>query len=145
MQEVTLQDLLGQDPVQLNLDSVKCQIAGRVIMVTGAAASIRSEICRQLLSYGPSKLICVDHAENPLFFLQHATSDFKVEKAYFVADITDRADTLGSKAKILRFRVTGSGIRSLRAGVTGHGRASSVRFRSVHQSNCRRIKQREPQ
>jgi FlaA1/EpsC-like NDP-sugar epimerase len=45
----------------------------------------------QLLSYGPSKLICVDHAENPLFYLQHATSDSKVERAYFVADITDRA------------------------------------------------------
>jgi FlaA1/EpsC-like NDP-sugar epimerase len=91
MREVNLQDLLGRDPVQLNLDSVKCQIAGRVIMVTGAAGSIGSELCRQLLSYSPSKLICVDQAETPLFYLQHATSDSRVEKAYCVADVTDRA------------------------------------------------------
>ena len=49
-----------------------------------------SELCRQLLSYGPAKLVCVDQAETPLFYLQHATSDSKVEKAYCVADITDR-------------------------------------------------------
>jgi FlaA1/EpsC-like NDP-sugar epimerase len=90
MREVNLQDLLGRDPVQLNLESVKCQIAGRVIMVTGAAGSIGSELCRQLLSYGPAKLVCVDQAETPLFYLQLATSESKVEKAYCVADITDR-------------------------------------------------------
>ena len=89
MREVNLQDLLGRDPVQLNLDTVKCQTAGRVIMVTGAAGSIGSELCRQLLSYGPAKLVCVDQAETPLFYLQHATSASKVEKAYCVADITD--------------------------------------------------------
>jgi FlaA1/EpsC-like NDP-sugar epimerase len=91
MREVDLQDLLGRDPVQLNLDTVKCHIAERVIMVTGAAGSIGSELCRQLLSYGPAKLVCVDQAETPLFYLQHATSDSKVEKAYCVADITDPA------------------------------------------------------
>jgi FlaA1/EpsC-like NDP-sugar epimerase len=91
IREVNLQDLLGRDPVQLNLDTVKCKIAGRVIMVTGAAGSIGSELCHQLLSYGPVKLVCVDQAETPLFYLQHATSDSKVERVYCVADITDRA------------------------------------------------------
>jgi FlaA1/EpsC-like NDP-sugar epimerase len=91
MREVNLQDLLGRDPVQFGLNSVKCQIAGRVIMVTGAAGSIGSELCRQLLSYSPAKLVCVDQAETPLFYLQHATSDSKAEKFYCVADITDRA------------------------------------------------------
>jgi FlaA1/EpsC-like NDP-sugar epimerase len=90
MREVNLQDLLGRDPVQLNLDTVKCQVAGRVIMVTGAAGSIGSELCRQLLTYVPAKLVCVDRAETPLFYLQHATSDSKVEKVYCIADITDR-------------------------------------------------------
>jgi FlaA1/EpsC-like NDP-sugar epimerase len=91
IREVNLQDLLGRDPVQLNLDTVKCKIAGRVILVTGAAGSIGSELCHQLLSYGPVKLVCVDQAETPLFYLQHATSDSKVERVYCVADITDRA------------------------------------------------------
>jgi FlaA1/EpsC-like NDP-sugar epimerase len=89
MREVNLQDLLGRDPVELNLDTVKCQIAGRVIMVTGAAGSIGSELCHQLLRYGPMKLVCVDQAETPLFYLQHATSDSTVDRVYCVADVTD--------------------------------------------------------
>jgi FlaA1/EpsC-like NDP-sugar epimerase len=60
-------------------------------MVTGAAGSIGSELCHQLLSYGPAKLVCVDQAETPLFYLQHATSHSSVQKVYCVADITDRA------------------------------------------------------
>jgi FlaA1/EpsC-like NDP-sugar epimerase len=58
-------------------------------MVTGAAGSIGSELCQQLLSYGPAKLVCVDQAETPLFYLQHTNSGSKVEKVYCVADITD--------------------------------------------------------
>jgi len=58
-------------------------------MVTGAAGSIGAELSHQLLSYGPAKLVCVDQAETPLFYLRHATADSKVEQVYCVADITD--------------------------------------------------------
>ena len=58
-------------------------------MVTGAAGSIGSELFRQLLSYGPAKLVAVDQAETPLFYLQQANLGSKVETAYCVADITD--------------------------------------------------------
>ena len=89
LREVNLDDLLGRDPVQLNLDSVRHRIAGRVVMVTGAAGSIGSELCRQLLGYAPAKLVCVDQAETPLFYLERANMDSPGAKIYCVADITD--------------------------------------------------------
>jgi FlaA1/EpsC-like NDP-sugar epimerase len=91
LRDVNLEDLLGRPAVNLNLDSVRRGIAGRVVMVTGAAGSIGSELSRQLLSYGPTKLVCVDQAETPLFYLQHANADLKGDKVYRVADITDSA------------------------------------------------------
>jgi len=97
LREVKVEDLLGRDPVCLDLDSVRRRIGGRVVMVTGAAGSIGSELCHQLLSYRPFKLVCVDQAETPLFHLQNALSgSLQLRKAsaqneivYRVADITD--------------------------------------------------------
>jgi FlaA1/EpsC-like NDP-sugar epimerase len=89
LREVNLEDLLGRVPVDFKLDSVQRSVAGKVVMVTGAAGSIGSELFHQLLSYAPTKLVCVDQAETPLFFLQQANLVSKVERAYCVADITD--------------------------------------------------------
>ena len=70
LREVSVEDLLGRDPVQLDLSMVRNQIAGKVVMVTGAAGSIGSELCRQVLAYSPAKLIVLDQAETPMFYLQ---------------------------------------------------------------------------
>jgi FlaA1/EpsC-like NDP-sugar epimerase len=91
LREVRLEDLLGRATVDFNLDLVKSSVAGRVVMVTGAAGSIGSELCRQLLSYAPARLVCVDHAETPLFSLQNAILESKIEKVYCVADVTNKA------------------------------------------------------
>jgi FlaA1/EpsC-like NDP-sugar epimerase len=91
LREVNLEDLLGREPVEFNLESVKRKIAGRVVMVTGAAGSIGSELCNQLLMYGPAKLVCVDQAETPLFHLQQAHSRPGGKAVYCVADVTDGA------------------------------------------------------
>ncbi len=91
LRDVNLEDLLGRDPVRLNLDAVMRRIAGRVIMVTGAAGSIGSELCHQLLNYKPSKLVCIDQAETPLFNLQNAHAGKQGGVVYRVADITDSA------------------------------------------------------
>jgi FlaA1/EpsC-like NDP-sugar epimerase len=91
LREVNLEDLLGREPVEFNLESVRRKIAGRVVMVTGAAGSIGSELCNQLLMYGPAKLVCVDQAETPLFHLQRAHSRPGTRAVYCVADITDSA------------------------------------------------------
>ena len=91
LRDVNLEDLLGRAPVRLNVESVRRRIAGRVIMVTGAAGSIGSELCHQLLSYQPARLVCVDQAETPLFNLQNSHFGSACDIVYCVADITDSA------------------------------------------------------
>jgi FlaA1/EpsC-like NDP-sugar epimerase len=90
LRDVNFEDLLGRDPVRLDVDSVRRRITGRVVMVTGAAGSIGSELCHQLLNYKPLKLVCLDQAETPLFNLQNAQADSACNIVYCVADITDR-------------------------------------------------------
>ena len=72
--DVNLEDLLGRDAVEIDLGSVRKQIDGRVVLVTGAAGSIGSELCRQILEYGPSVLLCLDQSETGIFYLQQGLS-----------------------------------------------------------------------
>lgn len=91
LREVAVEDLLGRDPVQMDLKAMRQHLAGQVVMVTGAAGSIGSELCRQILEYSPAKLICLDQAETPLFLLQLQLERLKYRDrvVYCVADITD--------------------------------------------------------
>jgi FlaA1/EpsC-like NDP-sugar epimerase len=68
--EVRLSDLIRRKAVRAELDGVRKVVAGKVVLVTGAAGSIGSELCRQILKYGPTKLVCLDRNENGLFHLQ---------------------------------------------------------------------------
>jgi len=72
--EVRLDDLLGRDPVQIDLEAVRSHLQGSVIAVTGAAGSIGSELCRQILEFDPSKLVCIDQNETGMFYLQQELS-----------------------------------------------------------------------
>jgi len=104
LREVSVEDLLGRDPVQMDLSTVRSQITGKVVMVTGAAGSIGSELCRQLLAYSPAKLIVLDQAETPMFYLQlqltKQSSSNRV--AYVVADVanTSRMRRILSEAAV---------------------------------------------
>jgi FlaA1/EpsC-like NDP-sugar epimerase len=89
LRDVNLEDLLGRDPVRLNSENIRAQLDGRVVMVTGAAGSIGSELCRQIVTHRPRRLICVDQAETPLFNLQCAFESIEIETVYSVTDITD--------------------------------------------------------
>ncbi len=64
---VDINDLLGRDIVELNIDSVAKFINGRVVLVTGAGGSIGSEMSRQICHYKPKQLILLEQAETPLF------------------------------------------------------------------------------
>lgn len=75
LREVDLRDLLGRPPVRLANDEIAEHINTQVIMVTGAGGSIGSELCRQVARFGPAKIILVEQAENPLFFLRRELSD----------------------------------------------------------------------
>lgn len=91
LREVNLEELLGRDPVRLDLGAVYRHLADQVVLVTGAAGSIGHELCRQILEYGPAKLICLDQAETPLFYLQLrlTKSRFGDRVVYSVADVTN--------------------------------------------------------
>ena len=67
IREVAVEDLLGRTPVQLDLDRIRECIQGRIVMVTGAAGSIGSEICRQIAPFRPLAIVGFDEAETPLF------------------------------------------------------------------------------
>jgi FlaA1/EpsC-like NDP-sugar epimerase len=75
VREVSLTDLLGRIPVDLDLESVREHIQGRVVMVTGAAGSIGSELCRQIKTFKPKVLICLDQNETGIFHLQHQLAE----------------------------------------------------------------------
>jgi FlaA1/EpsC-like NDP-sugar epimerase len=68
--DVNVEDLLGRDPVEIDLQSVRGAVHGRSVLVTGAAGSIGSELCRQILDQEPGILTCVDSNENGVFFLE---------------------------------------------------------------------------
>jgi dTDP-4-amino-4,6-dideoxygalactose transaminase/nucleoside-diphosphate-sugar epimerase len=91
LKAVSLDGLLGRDRVPAELNWEYSGLQGRAIMVTGAAGSIGSELCMQILRCRPSKLVCLDQAETPLFHLQEKLHvHTEVEKAFIVMDIADR-------------------------------------------------------
>lgn len=67
---VELQDLLGRDPVKVNLDEIFAYISGKVVMVTGGGGSIGSELCRQIAMSAPKQLIIFDIYENSAYDIQ---------------------------------------------------------------------------
>ncbi|HON90748.1 MAG: polysaccharide biosynthesis protein [Phycisphaerae bacterium] len=93
IRDVDINDLLGRETVQLDLDRIEAFARNRVILVTGAGGSIGSEMCRQICRYAPRMLLLVEHAENPLFYverdLRHRFPDVRVVP--LICDITDRA------------------------------------------------------
>ena len=91
LREVSLEDLLGREPVQIDLESVNKEIAGRTVVVTGAAGSIGSELCRQIIDYSPAQLVCLDQSETGLFFLRLELDKHKngAQLAFRVADVAD--------------------------------------------------------
>ncbi len=67
LREVQVEDILGREPVRIELERVGAYLAGEVVLVTGAGGSIGSELCRQIARVGPRRLVLVDHAEDNLF------------------------------------------------------------------------------
>ncbi len=67
VREVRVEDVLGREPVRMEVERVGQYLSGRVVLVTGAGGSIGAELCRQISRVGPSRLVLVDHAEDNLF------------------------------------------------------------------------------
>ncbi len=101
VREVQVEDVLGREPVLMELDRVGAYLAGETVLVTGAGGSIGSELCRQIArvisspnptptSPGPARLILLDHAEDNLFEIQRELlEDRHVQPAALVAVLAD--------------------------------------------------------
>ncbi len=70
IREVKIEDLLGRDEIQISIDEIEANFRGKTIMVTGAAGSIGSELCRQIATFGVDRLILFDNAETPMHNLR---------------------------------------------------------------------------
>lgn len=89
IRDVEIDDLLGRNPINLNLSQISEYLEGKTVLVTGAGGSIGSEICRQILRYKPKAIVILDIAETPLFFieknLKEAEPDKKIDT--YIADV----------------------------------------------------------
>ena len=96
IREVRIEDLLGREPVDLNLEEISGYLEGKRVMVTGGGGSIGGELARQICRFGTRSLILLDHGENGLFHINlelerkwsGAGVDLEIELV--VADIRDR-------------------------------------------------------
>lgn len=70
LRDVEVEDLLGRDPIKVDLDSILGYVSGKTVLVTGGGGSIGSELCRQLASHKPKQLIIVDIYENNAYDIQ---------------------------------------------------------------------------
>jgi FlaA1/EpsC-like NDP-sugar epimerase len=70
IRDVAVEDLLGRSPVHLEQDTIRAKIEGKMVLVTGAAGSIGSELCRQIARFGPQAIVGYELAETPLFDLE---------------------------------------------------------------------------
>ncbi|TXD46918.1 SDR family NAD(P)-dependent oxidoreductase, partial [Polaribacter sp. IC063] len=91
IKQVKIDDLLNRRQININNPIVKREVTGKVILVTGAAGSIGSEISRQIASYGIKQLVLVDQAESALYDLQQELHQKGVENfSALVADVRDK-------------------------------------------------------
>ena len=93
LRDIDVVDLLGRDEVTLDMDIIKNQIANQTILVTGAGGSIGSEICRQVMTFSPKKLVLLGHGENSIYQIEkeikQTFSDKNTEIVPVIADVRD--------------------------------------------------------
>lgn len=70
IREVSIADLLGREPVELDITEIERSVSGATVLVTGAGGSIGSEICRQLIKFKPDRLILLGHGENSIYLIR---------------------------------------------------------------------------
>lgn len=91
--DVEVEDLLGREPVKLDIDSISDYVTDKVILVTGAGGSIGSEICRQLSNFKPKKMILLGHGENSIYSIEMELKEsYRKTEIEFVPVIADLQD-----------------------------------------------------
>ncbi|CAN5631052.1 nucleoside-diphosphate sugar epimerase/dehydratase [soil metagenome] len=89
LRELQIEDLLGREPVNIDLDALSSYINGKCVLVTGAGGSIGKELTRQISRLGPSKLIILDRDESGLYYLNsELCREGFTDAEVFVGDVT---------------------------------------------------------
>ena len=103
MRDIRIEDLLGREPVQLDLEEVGSFLRGKRVMVTGGGGSIGSELARQVCEFAPAELVLLDHAENGIYFVHH---ELVAQRLAFQvhAIVCDMRDAAGIESAFRRFR-----------------------------------------
>lgn len=105
LRAVNIDDLLGRDPIILNCEMTKDSIKGKIVLVTGGGGSIGAELCRQISSYEPEKLIILDEYENNAYAIQQElirTFGYGLNMETIIASVRDttRLDKIFSTRNI---------------------------------------------
>lgn len=103
LRDIRLEDLLRRTPVTVNLNEVSAYLHKKCILVTGAAGSIGSELCREIVNFGPKRLVMLDHNENGLFFLEHELNTNENISPYLEVCIGDIKDKIRLSLLMERF------------------------------------------
>lgn len=91
--DVQVEDLLGREQVELDINSISENITNKVILVTGAGGSIGSEICRQISKFNPCQLVLLGHGENSIYSIEmELKENFKDTGIEFIPVIADLQD-----------------------------------------------------
>lgn len=93
IRNVRIEELLEREPIKLNSLNVSKELKGKVVLVTGAAGSIGSEIARQVAHYGPARLVMLDQAESALYDLEQELKQLPIPFAiceFVIADVTNK-------------------------------------------------------
>lgn len=93
IRNIELEDLLRREPVKLNLQEIAAYLTDQVVLVSGAGGSIGAELCRQICSFKPSKIVLLDYSENNLFDIDNELRaifpDMQIEPE--LADVKERS------------------------------------------------------
>ena len=90
--EIDIKDLLGRDSVKPNENLLKINIKNKVVLVTGAGGSIGSELCRQIVSLGPKKLLLYDISESSLYLIMQELTNINIPDLEIIPIIGSTAD-----------------------------------------------------
>ncbi|MBP1990299.1 polysaccharide biosynthesis protein [Paenibacillus eucommiae] len=92
IRDVSVEDLLGRDPVVIDLEGIANYVSDKVLLITGAGGSIGSELCRQIASFKPEKLLLLGHGENSIYNIEMELRrlDPSLNMETIIADIQDR-------------------------------------------------------
>jgi FlaA1/EpsC-like NDP-sugar epimerase len=82
IKDVNIEDVLGRDPIQLDVTGIKQELEGKTVFITGAAGSIGSELARQIVQFKPERLILIDQAESALNDLNLELQDTARQSAF---------------------------------------------------------------